>query len=68
MPFPEIPGCGKGGGQAFLDWFFIWPVKETHLINAFLKYHAVALKKTPSIPHITSFKERWFVEKGNGFS
>lgn len=62
-------GVGRGGGQAFLERSLSWPVKETRVINAFLKYYAVALKKTPPlIPHIVSFKEKWFVERGNGFS
>lgn len=45
-PLLSLKWCGEGGGQTFLEGFFSWPVKETCLINTFLKYSAAALKKT----------------------
>lgn len=53
--------CGEGGGQTFLQGFFSWHVKETCLINAFLKCSAAALKKNPTFYSTHSCLQRKMV-------
>lgn len=60
-PLVSLEWCGEGGGQTFLEGFFSWPVKETCLVNTFLKCSAAALKKNPTFYSTHSCLQRKMV-------